>query len=325
VPTQSHSIVLKNLLGDTLGKRCLLEHTGPRFVAAPGCNAITGSVYWAPWQSLWVTGHTLLAIVGCALSVSLENCLVFLICTAVTLCLGHSLGMHRLLIHRSYKTYRGIEYLFVWFGVLVGLAGPWGMMHTHDLRDWAQRQRDCHAYFGHKQRWWVDYWWQLHCKLQLQHPPEFVMEQEIKDDHFYRWLESTWMAQQLPVALILYVLGGWQWVVWGLCLRVSVSVFGHWCIGYFAHNCGGRSWHVEGAAVQGYNIPFCGLITMGECWHNNHHAFPGSAKLGLQGLQSDPGWWVLKTMSGCGLVWDIVLPKDLPHRPELATLPTRAR
>ena len=68
---------------------------------------------------------------------------------------------------------------------------------------------------------------------------------------------------------------------------------GHWLVGYFAHNRGPRSWHIEGAGVQGYNVPYCGLITMGEAWHNNHHAFPGSARLGLRDGETDPGWWVL--------------------------------
>lgn len=125
------------------------------------------------------------------------------------------------------------------------------------------------------------------------------------------------MLQQLPLALILYLIGGVEWVIWGTCLRVAISVTGHWLIGYFAHNSGHRSWHVNGAGVQGYNIKFCGLITMGECWHNNHHAFPGSAKLGLEKGQSDPGWWVLIILSKIGLVKNLKLVADLEERQEL--------
>ena len=125
------------------------------------------------------------------------------------------------------------------------------------------------------------------------------------------------MLQQLPLALILYLIGGVEWVIWGTCLRVAISVTGHWLIGYFAHNSGHLSWHVNGAGVQGYNIKFCGLITMGECWHNNHHAFPGSAKLGLEKGQSDPGWWVLIILSKIGLVKNLKLVADLEERQEL--------
>ena len=99
--------------------------------------------------------------------------------------------------------------------------------------------------------------------------------------------------------------------------RVTISIFGHWLVGYFAHNEGHQDWVVEGAAVQGHNVRFCGLITFGECWHNNHHAFPGSAKIGLGKDQLDPGWWVLMGLKSIGLVTGLSVPSNLPNRPEL--------
>jgi stearoyl-CoA desaturase (delta-9 desaturase) len=77
---------------------------------------------------------------------------------------------------------------------------------------------------------------------------------------------------------------------------------------------------VNGAAVQGYNVRFVGLITMGESWHNNHHAFPGSAMLGIYHNQADPGWWVINRLMNIGLIWDVKLPKDLPERVELVAI-----
>lgn len=125
------------------------------------------------------------------------------------------------------------------------------------------------------------------------------------------------MLQQLPLALLLFAVGGVAWVIWGICARVAVSVTGHWLIGYFAHNHGQRDWHVEGAAVQGHNVRFTSLITMGESWHNNHHAYPGSAKLGILPGQPDPGWWVLCLLKRLNLAWNIRSPHDMPTRPEL--------
>lgn len=74
---------------------------------------------------------------------------------------------------------------------------------------------------------------------------------------------------------------------------------------------------VDGAAVQGRNVKWASLVTMGESWHNNHHAFPGSAKLGLHAGEWDPGWWVLLGLRKLGLVWHCRLPADLPARAEL--------
>jgi len=291
-----------------------------RIVEQTGTNAWQAKVVWSWSKSLWISSMTLIGVVGAIYTFSVENTLVFLISTAVTLSLGHSLGMHRRFIHQSYQCPKWLEHLFVYFGVLVGLAGPYGMMFTHDLRDWAQRQRRCHPYFGHKASFFKDGFWQMHCDIILKKPPLFAPEKEVADDRFYQFVEKTWMWQQLPVALFFYFIGGVDWVIWGVCLRVAVSVTGHWLVGHFAHNTGHREWHVEGAAVQGFNIKFLGLISMGECWHNNHHAFPNSALLGIHDNQADPGWWVLKFLEKIKLVWGIKLPKDLPVRPELVEI-----
>jgi sn-1 stearoyl-lipid 9-desaturase len=97
-------------------------------------------------------------------------------------------------------------------------------------------------------------------------------------------------------------------------------VMGHWLIGYLAHNHGSMHHVVRGAAVQGRNVRLASLLTMGECWHNNHHAFPGSARLGLYAGEWDPGWWMLRILGGLGMVWGIRLPADLEARPEVLAI-----
>lgn len=294
------------------------EYANPR-IDRPGrlADAKQGQVYADPAKIAWVGTMFLLGTVGSAMTFSVSALTLFLVSTATTLCLGHSLGMHRRFIHRSYDCPQWMEYLFVHFGVLIGLAGPLGMLRTHDLRDWAQRQAECHNYFSHDEAWYRDLCWQLFCSVRLVSPPTIRIEPEIAENRVYRLMERTWLLQQLPWALLFLVIGGWSWVFWGICSRVSISIFGHWLIGYFAHNVGRRDWHVEGAAVQGFNVPFAALLTMGESWHNNHHAYPGSAKLGLEPGQWDPGWWVLKFLERFGLVSRLVTPDALESRPEL--------
>lgn len=285
-----------------------------------GGSPVEGEVVWSFDKVTWLGPIFIITFIGCMLTISLENLLVFLITTALTLCLGHSLGMHRLLIHRSYQTPRWLEYFLVHCGVIVGLAGPKGMIKTHDLRDWAQRQPNCHDYFAHQQPMRIDAIWQLFCDFKLVNEPNIQIENKVEEDKVYSWMEKYWKWQQLPLAALLFCLGGLEWVIWGSFARVSSSVIGHWLIGYFAHNSGERHWHVEGAAAQGYNIKFASLITMGESYHNNHHAFPGSAQLGINKGEIDPGWWVIKTLEKLGLAWNIKLPRDLPKRSELCEI-----
>ncbi len=294
------------------------HYQNPRLDYADQCgSAEYGVVRTDTAKVLWVGSMLILGTVGAAITATPSAILLFVVFTAITLCFGHSLGMHRRFIHRSYDCPKWMEVLFVHFGVLVGLAGPLGMLRTHDTRDWAQRQSRCHPYFAHDEVWYRDLWWQLFCSIDLARPPSIRIESRIAEDPVYRWMEKTWMWQQLPWAMVFFAIGGWAWVCWGIGTRVSVSIIGHWLIGYFAHNHGRRDWHVEGAAVQGYNVPFCALLTMGESWHNNHHAFPGSAKLGVEPGQWDPGWWVLKALAAAGLVSNLVLPGSPESRGDL--------
>jgi stearoyl-CoA desaturase (delta-9 desaturase) len=233
--------------------------------------------------------------------------------------------MHRRLIHSSFDCPLWVERTCVYLGTLVGMAGPFGMIRLHDFRDWAQRQSACHAYSRHAAGFWRDGWWQLHCRLHLARPPKFELESRLANDRFYAFVERTWMWQQLPWAILFYTIGGWSWIVWGIFVRVSVCVTGHWLIGHFAHTRGGQTWVIDGAAAQGYNVKLAGLVSMGECWHNNHHAFPSSAKMGLCPGQLDLGWWLIKCLEAVGLATNIKTPADLPPRPGLRRLPSADR
>jgi len=284
-------------------------------------NPNTGTVKWSASKSLWWLGMTLTWFWFAPSTVSISAIVVFIVTTALTLCLGHSLGMHRKLIHHAFDCPKWMERICVYLSTLVGLGGPFTMMRTHDTRDWAQRLPRCHPFLSHQNSFLRDFCWQLHCKLHLNNPPRLQYPAKIQADRFYRVLQSTSMLQQGLFGLVLFMLGGWAWVVWGVCARVSVSVFGHWLIGYFAHNSGHRSWHLDRVAVQGYNVKGFGMITFGECWHNNHHAFPGSAKLGLEHNQADPGWLVLMVFKKLGLIWNIKTPDNLEHRENLYKLP----
>lgn len=292
-----------------------------RILASAATDPSVGRVRWSPVKSLWIGSMTLTGIVVGPLVFTWSAFGVFVALSAITLCSGHSVGMHRRLIHNSFECPLWLEYLMVYSGVLVGMAGPFGLMRQHDLRDWAQRQTHCHDYLCHRRNFWQDGFWQLHCDLDLTNPPRFQLEPRLAEDRVYYWMERTWMWQQLPLALVLFALGGWPWVVWGIAARVSVCVTGHWLVGYFAHNKGPMRWGVNGAGVQGHDVPIAALLSMGESWHNNHHAYPGSARIGLHEDQPDPGWWFILVLKRMGLAWNIKTPELLPTRHALVRLP----
>jgi fatty-acid desaturase len=285
-----------------------------RMISEPDSDPIHGRVVWVPTKSIWVAAMTVIALIGGPLTFTWGALAVFVVLTAVTICFGHSVGMHRLLIHRSFKTHIWVEHFLVYLGTLVGMAGPFGMIHAHDIRDWAQRQQDCHDLHAHRRPFFHDAFWQMHCAVRLDHPPRFEIEERVVNDRFYRFLEATWMAQQLPIAIVLFALGGWPWVIWGIAVRVSVSLTGHWLVGHYAHREGHQGWSVDDVAVQGYNLPRFGLVTFGEAFHGNHHAFPASARMGIERGQLDLGWVFIRCLNAMGLASAIKLPHNTVAR-----------
>ncbi len=180
-------------------------------------DAVTGRVVWSPVKSLFLMAMyagTATAIVRYPDPVAI---LLFVVKTATVLLLGHSVGMHRRLIHKSFTCPLWLEHAFVYFGTLVGLGGPFAMVRTHDFRDWAQRQPRCHDYFAHRRAWPIDAFWQMHCDLKLAAPPRLTIEPDVAGDRFYRLIDRHWITVHLPWVAVFYPAG---WLGLGAVGRV---------------------------------------------------------------------------------------------------------
>lgn len=280
-------------------------------------DPVAGFVKYDVAKMTWNLGMVVTAIVLAPLTFSVEAFVLFLTLTYFSLLIGHSAGMHRMMIHRAYDCHPIVEKLLIYVGVLVGMSGPFGIIRIHDTRDWAQRQRECHDFFSHKRSYLQDVWWQLTSKFVFEKPPEIVIEDKYADSRYYQLLERTWRYHQILLGAVLYLWGGWSFVVWGVFVRVSVSVVGHWSITYFCHNPGQGRWRVVDAAVQASNIPGLGVMTYGECWHNNHHAFPESARIGLDKGQCDPAYRFIQIMEFAGLANNVGTPRSVDQQDDL--------
>ena len=93
----------------------------------------------ALWNSAMLCGAIAALFVA-----SVPAILVFLVLTYSTLLVGHSVGMHRMMIHRAFKAKPWLRRLLIYIGTVVGVAGPFGIIRIHDTRDWAQREAECH-------------------------------------------------------------------------------------------------------------------------------------------------------------------------------------
>ena len=287
-------------------------------------DPVAGRVVWDAPRSIWNTFMFGGAVLLAPFYASWSALVIFLVLTAVTLCAGHSVGFHRRLIHRSFDCPKWLERILVYMGTIVGMGGPIWTIRLHDSRDWAQRQPDCHAFLRHEHGFLRDGLLYLHGKLVLDNPPGFDPGPGIADDKFYVFLDKTWMLHQIPIAILLFAIGGWPWVVWGVFVRVAACTTMHWAISYFAHTRGPSDWRVEGAVIQAHNVPLLAIPTMGESWHGNHHAFPSSARHGLYPGQIDLGWRFIQALEWLGLAKNVRTPKDLPARCNIKPLSSHA-
>ena len=289
-------------------------------VDGTGADPCAGTVRTDWPKALW-NGAMIAGTIAALAMATWQSVLLFLALTYATLLVGHSVGMHRMMIHRTFTAKPWLARTLIYLGTLVGVSGPSGIIRIHDTRDWAQREPKCHDFFAHRAGFWQDLAWNLFYRFNFAHPPRVTIERAIADDPFYRFLDATWRWQQVPLAGLLYLWGGWPFVLWGVCVRVLVSTAGHWSVTYFCHNPHlsphpGR-WLVKDAGIQAANLPGLGLVTYGECWHNNHHAFPESARIGLEPGQTDPGWWVIRGLERLGWVYAVSLPREAAERDDL--------
>lgn len=285
-------------------------------------NPVYGNVR-PDWRKISWNGPLLLGALAAPFFWNGLAVLCTLAATYVLLLFGHSIGLHRLLIHRSFDAKPWLSRTLLYLGALVGIDSPSRIIALHDTRDWAQREPQCHDFFSHRRPFWRDLTWQLFYTFEFDHPPALTIEVEWAQDPVFRHLTRYWRFHQIALGGILFLFGGWAWLLWGMGFRISLVLLGHWSVTYICHNPGPTRWHVNTAGVQASDLraPLAAFLTQGECWHSNHHAFPESARIGLHHGQADPAARVIEWMAKPGWVTRIGRPRPEQRREDLTPLP----
>lgn len=128
---------------------------------------------------------------------------------------------------------------------------------------------------------------------------------DLERDPFYRWLNTNFLLLQIPLGLLLYALGGWSAVIYGMFLRSVLLWHSTWLINSATHLWGYRTFEVDD---NSRNLWWAALLTYGEGWHNNHHARPNVAKAGQRWWEIDMTWWAIQTLRALGLAKKVVMP-----------------
>jgi stearoyl-CoA desaturase (delta-9 desaturase) len=220
--------------------------------------------------------------------------------------LGISMGYHRLHTHRSYQVPRALEYLFAVCGALTFEGGPIFWVATHRVHHQkSDRPGDPHS--PREGAWWSHMVWMMvgeakhsNTRLMAKYAPDLAK------DPFYVWLDHYHWLPNILLAVLLFAIGGFPMVLWGICLRVVVGLHATWLVNSATHMWGSRRFATHD---DSRNLWWVALITFGEGWHNNHHAHPTSARHGLAWYEFDPSWIQIQILQRFGIAKSVKVAK----------------
>jgi fatty-acid desaturase len=217
---------------------------------------------------------------------------------AVGICLCY----HRLLTHRSFKTWKWVEYAMAFVACAAWQGGPLEWVGTHRLHHrHAEDEEDPHSpRHGFN---WAHVLWCLK-KGTPGHDPRFAAG-DLAKDPVHRFLDKYHGWAQLPFGIALYAIGGLPWLLWGMCFRVVFTYHATWFVNSAAHTWGYRNFDTDDDSRNNWWVA---LLSFGEGWHNNHHAIQRSAKHGMRWWEIDVTYITIRAMSLVGLAWDVVRP-----------------
>ncbi|MFZ4667161.1 MAG: acyl-CoA desaturase [Prochlorotrichaceae cyanobacterium] len=214
-------------------------------------------------------------------------------------CLGITLGWHRLIAHRSFQVPRWLEYFFLFCGSLACQSGPisWVGLHRHHhlYSDQPNDHHDSGKGFFWSHMGWL--FFDVPAKAEIPR-----LTKDISEDPVYRFFETYFLAMQIPLGIVLYLWGGWSFVLWGIFARLVIVYHCTWFVNSATHKFGYRTHETDD---RSRNCWWVALLTYGEGWHNNHHAFQYSARHGLDWWEIDTTWMLIKTLDVLGLAKNI--------------------
>jgi stearoyl-CoA desaturase (Delta-9 desaturase) len=234
---------------------------------------------------------------------------------------GITVGFHRQFAHSAFRTNIAIRIILAILGSMAA-QGPvihWVSNHRrhHQYSDQPEDTHSPHIYEGQKFAQLRGFWhahivWMLNSEVTnfALFAKDLLQDRAIaKVNQLY----LTWVILGLAIPTFLggvltaTWIGALQGFLWGGLVRIFLAHHATWSINSINHLYGSRPFDTREKSTN--NI-WLAIPTFGEAWHNNHHAFPNSAKFGLQWWHVDLGYWVIRVLEVLGLVWDVKAPTE---------------
>ena len=219
---------------------------------------------------------------------------------------------HRYFSHRAFQTSRWAQFLFAVLGNTATQKGPlwWAAHHRHHHRH-SDQEHDTHS--PHTDGFFWSHMGWITCKGNF--PTNFKAVPDLAKFPELRFLDRFETIVPVSLAASLFALGfilnsflpqlgtsGMQMLIWGFFISTIVLFHGTCTINSLAHLIGRKRYKTSD---QSRNSLILALITLGEGWHNNHHHFPASTRQGFFWWEIDITYYLLRLLSGTGLIWDL--------------------
>jgi stearoyl-CoA desaturase (Delta-9 desaturase) len=245
--------------------------------------------------------------------------LVLLLAVYLATGLGITVGYHRLLTHRAFETRRSLRYAFAVLGTMA-VEGPvihWVADHRkhHTFADEEGDPHSPHVGHGPGFRGALKGLWHAHTGWLFTTAGKADVRRyarDLLDDRGMRWINRHFFSIALAGVAIPALIGGlvtgslWgalTGMIWGGLVRIFLAHQFTLSINSVAHTWGRRAFETTD---ESRNVLWLAIPTLGEGWHNNHHAFPTSAFHGLRRWQLDISGLVIHTLERMGLAWNVV-------------------
>ena len=252
-------------------------------------------------------------------------CVAFWFITGI----GITVGYHRLFTHRSFQCSRPLQAILAISAAMAAQGGvtSWAAIHRfhHENSD---KEGDLHSPNLHgsglrnRLRGLLHshfVWMSRHSYPNVaRYVPDLLRDRMLSaiNRQYYSWIA---VGLLIPTGLGFLYHHSWQGAlagfVWGGVLRIFVVEHIIWAVNSLGHSIGTRPFETR---ENSRNLGLLAIVTLGECWHNNHHRFTTSPSFGLRWYKLDPGYWFIKLMQLCGAAWDLKLPPASQYRTESA-------
>lgn len=245
-----------------------------------------------------------LGALGALLLFSWKWLVISLLLNWLACSLGIGIGFHRLMTHRGFQTPKPVEYFLTFCGLLALQGGAINWVVTHRIHHaFTEKAGDPHS--PRDGRWWAHMGWMLRGTSQ-QHSDSIMRRYapDLMKDPVQLWLNRLYFVPLIICGLVLLALGGWTALLWGVFFRVTFGLHATWLVNSATHLWGSRRFKTVDDSTNNWWVA---LLSFGEGWHNNHHAFPTSARHGLKWYEIDINWYGIMLLKLLGLAKSIKL------------------